>query len=223
MSSERNIIMDPGLALHLPMHELDGNSFMSKDAYGHLCTATGVLWRPDGRSFDGVDDYINANDPLSAVGGSTRKTLIARANPGKTNFSTIGRIISLQRLAAGTAFAIYASGNPATWRASYIVGSTTFSELNSGISLVAGQTVFLAHTQDGDSIRFQVNDTVVTASNAGTPAISNPANAFIGAFEENGTPKQFFSGIISEAYIFSRALTPLEVEQIRLATKWRYR
>ena len=29
-------IVDPYLVLHLPLSELDGKSFMSRDAYGHL-------------------------------------------------------------------------------------------------------------------------------------------------------------------------------------------
>jgi len=53
---------DPSCVLYLPLHRLDGASFMSKDAYGHLCTVTGALWRPSGRYFDGLDDIINCGD-----------------------------------------------------------------------------------------------------------------------------------------------------------------
>ena len=53
-----NFIFDPSLVLYLPLHQRDGSSFMSKDAYGHVCTVTGAVWTPEGRLFDGVDDYI---------------------------------------------------------------------------------------------------------------------------------------------------------------------
>ena len=55
---ERAILNDPSLVLYLPLYKLDGASFMSRDAYGHLATVTGALWRPNGRYFDGVDDHI---------------------------------------------------------------------------------------------------------------------------------------------------------------------
>ena len=37
-------IFDPSLVLYLSLWKLDGDSFMSKDAYGHLCTVTGALY-----------------------------------------------------------------------------------------------------------------------------------------------------------------------------------
>ena len=55
---EEQPIHDPSLVLDLPLYELDGASFMSKDTYGHLCTVTNTLWRLDGRHFAGAD-FIN--------------------------------------------------------------------------------------------------------------------------------------------------------------------
>lgn len=55
---QQNSYLDPTLVLYLPFHQLDGTSFMSKDKHGHLCSVTGALWTPRGRSFDGVDDQI---------------------------------------------------------------------------------------------------------------------------------------------------------------------
>src|SRR3990172_13167350 len=55
-------IYDPSLVFYVPLYELDGTTFQSKDAYGHLCTVTGALWRPQGRDFDGTDDVISAPD-----------------------------------------------------------------------------------------------------------------------------------------------------------------
>jgi len=47
-----------GLALELDFKHLDGNAFMSRDVYGHLCTNHGSKWQLDGRYFDGVGSYI---------------------------------------------------------------------------------------------------------------------------------------------------------------------
>ena len=52
---------DPYLRLYIDFSKHDvqpGKSFMSDDAHGHLCTATGGTWRLDGRYFDG-DDLIS--------------------------------------------------------------------------------------------------------------------------------------------------------------------
>jgi len=59
---------DPNLVLYLPLHKLDGTSFMSQDHYGHLIQNNGTLWRPDGREFGfgGVlDDYMVLNDGVA--------------------------------------------------------------------------------------------------------------------------------------------------------------
>lgn len=58
MRTIRETTCDPSLVLRLPLYEPEGASFMSRDAYGHLCTATGALWTPQGRLFDGIDDKI---------------------------------------------------------------------------------------------------------------------------------------------------------------------
>ncbi|MDY6835496.1 MAG: hypothetical protein SVY53_11925, partial [Chloroflexota bacterium] len=49
-----SLYLDPELRLLLPLRYLDGNSFMSRDAYGHLCTNNGTVWHLGGRSFDGI-------------------------------------------------------------------------------------------------------------------------------------------------------------------------
>lgn len=55
---QREFILDPSLALYLPLYKLDGAKIMSQDAYGQLFTVTGALWQPDGRLFDGSDDML---------------------------------------------------------------------------------------------------------------------------------------------------------------------
>ena len=81
--------LDPYCKLYLPLWKLDGDSFMSKDAYGHLCTRYGTgtappaHWTPQGWSFDGVDDYLDCGSApsLDTVFGSTTLTLEAWVFP----------------------------------------------------------------------------------------------------------------------------------------------
>jgi hypothetical protein len=68
---ERDFILDPSLALYLPLWKKDGSVIASEDRHGHSCTVTGPVWRPQGRAFDGTDDYIaishNAGIALGAA------------------------------------------------------------------------------------------------------------------------------------------------------------
>lgn len=57
----RDFIHDPNLVLYLPLYKLDGAEITSQDAYGHLATVTGALWRLDGRLFDGDDKIVIPN------------------------------------------------------------------------------------------------------------------------------------------------------------------
>ena len=79
-----DFIFDPSLALYLPLYELDGASFMSKDAYGHSCTAIGALWRPNGRWLDGINDYINcgADTSFDISGTMTLEVWMKRTSAG---------------------------------------------------------------------------------------------------------------------------------------------
>ncbi len=91
-------ILDPSLVLYLPLHQLDGSSFASKDAYGHLCSVTGALWTPRGRWFDGggaADDLINCGsadsiDNIFDGGGSVEVWV----NPASDGEGSVARIFS---------------------------------------------------------------------------------------------------------------------------------
>ena len=72
---EREFALDPSLVLYLPLYELDGAAFSSKEYYGHPCTVNGALWRPDGHSFDGVDDRVVVPD-CAALSALTAMTIM---------------------------------------------------------------------------------------------------------------------------------------------------
>ena len=79
----------PSCRLYLPLHELDGSSIMSRDAYGKLFIVKGATWRPNGRLFAGTDDDIStASDDWLPLGNSPRTIAIWFQT------STIGATIS---------------------------------------------------------------------------------------------------------------------------------
>ena len=51
-----------GCVLALDFKHKDGDSFMSDDCYGHLCTNYGSKWQLDGRYFDGVGNYVECSE-----------------------------------------------------------------------------------------------------------------------------------------------------------------
>ena len=60
-----DFIYDPYLVLYLPLYQLDGSSFASRDAYGNPGTVAGALWRPQGRFFDAIDDVLDCGNGTS--------------------------------------------------------------------------------------------------------------------------------------------------------------
>lgn len=61
---------DPSTHLYLPLYDLDGAAFQSRDHYGHLCTPSGAIWTPQGWNFDATNDYITltAIQPMPSEG-----------------------------------------------------------------------------------------------------------------------------------------------------------
>ena len=93
-----DFIFDPSLVLYLPLYELDGASFISKDANGHLCTVTGALWRPNGHYFDGTDDKIDCGAGTN-LAVANEITIEAWINPESLGEGSAGRILSKNDIA----------------------------------------------------------------------------------------------------------------------------
>jgi len=204
---------DPSLVLDLPLYKLDGAAFMSKDAYGHLCTVNGALWTPRGRSFDGSDDYIDAHlsTDLSGSGDFTAEVWVKAAD-------------SAQGYAMSQSHALdpYASD----W----------IMMLNQTTSLLWMRSVALAAPTGFDGTRWNhlamvwekavgkykgyINGELLGQSGT-VEGYGGVSSVKIGASGDATTG--FFGGLIDEVRICNRALTPLEIMRHFLATKWRYR
>lgn len=69
-----------GCALDIDFRKVDvpdGQSFMSRDVYGHLCTVHGAVWYADGAYCDGSDDYIEANACITSSDPGGKQTIEA--------------------------------------------------------------------------------------------------------------------------------------------------
>ncbi|MFC1985382.1 LamG-like jellyroll fold domain-containing protein [Chloroflexota bacterium] len=216
MKIERDIIFDPSLVLYLPFYKLDGSSFMSEDAYGHLCTITGALWTPGGRSFDHSDDYLQVGDApgfdfsddftmqfwvwLRSI-DSTSQWLVSKGGgwSRKGFFTTVDTEIGLR----------FGMGN----------GSTEVKADNDAFSV--REWHFISALYEGTTMKvFQGCDQLPNTASNNYDYVNNYPVRIGGSDGSNFFP---LDGLISEAWLYSRALKPAEIQHNYLATKWRYK
>ena len=205
---------DPSLVLYLPLHKLDGASFMSKDAYGHLCTVTGALWTPQGGDFDGSDDYIDCGnkESLEITGAITielwlnpttldkNETLVAKIGAGNQ------QDISLYYYTGGYFI--------------FIVGATWALRLAKSELALKAWNHLVFTVKDGTTDNHAYVNGIDKATNHDTPTMSTSTSTlYIGSYLG---ASEFLTGLIGEARIYNRALTPQEAQHNYLATKWRY-
>ena len=201
-------IKDPYLVLDLPLYMLDGTSFMSRDAYGHSCSVTEAIWTPSGRDFDGVDDNISFTLNLDKLGSNY--TLEAWAKTDDT--SVLRYLMGASVWAAGMFYCRHRPDDKyftfSVYGGNEVVGATALAtdRLYHFVIQVIGGTgqIYLNAEQDGSS------NTGHTLSGSHTMYIAK------------GHGENEWDGLIGEARIYNRALTPQEIQHNYLATKWRY-
>lgn len=218
MRINRDFIFDPSLVLYLPLYELDGASIKSKDAYGHLCTVTGALWRPNGHYFDGSDDNI-ASGAHTALAIADAITLEIWLNPDTTSGT---KTVLEANTGASTGITLNinqgGAGEMQGWL--YRVGLGWFGTPGTAV-LTAGQFSHLVITYDRVNFK-EYADGVFQDETAATEAIEVGAthSAQVGTDYAGNND---FQGIIGEVRIYNRALTSIEIQHNYLATEWRYR
>ncbi len=225
-----DFIFDPSLVLYLPLYELNGASFMSKDRYGHLCTVTGALWRPDGYYCDGVDDkivipthsafslpdrltvewWVYLDSASSVLNGAVKHLFDAGANNTKAfnwywdDRGGAGKVNNVLFRIFGTTPSTISLGDNASFvtRWYHLVG--TYDRQLGGTE---EQKLYL------DS------NIKATADFSETLDITDE-DIWLGANNQDSAYSEIRVG---EVRIYNRALSPLEIQHNYLATKWRYR
>lgn len=210
MRINRDFIFDPSLVLYLPLYELDGASIKSKDAYGHLCSVTGALWRPNGREFDGTDDKIAIpyHASFDVVSDITVEAWVNKHAGGSlVTRHSVSPAINVWKLLT-SAYEFWGAGNGG------------FVSLAGSVPGV-GIWYQLAMTfKSKDTRRAFVNGEISHAvSVTGTLPQSTVDGIALGSRLDNA---EWLNGLIGEVRIYNRALTPLEIQHNYLATKWRY-
>ena len=211
-----NFIFDPSLVLYLPLYELDGASLQSKDAYRHLCTATGAVWRPSGRYFDGSDDFISCGDTdaVNVLGDKTIEAWVYQAA------ADVGCIISKMMISGSNVFQMGCHASDYPFFEAKIQGiATTYRATEFPLVGNWHHLVGIIH-YDEKTIEFY-GDAEPIGSSAGQCFGWAGGTLTIGKADH---PSGYFlKATIGEVRIYNRALTPQEIHHNYLATKWRYR
>jgi len=210
---------DPSLVLYLPLYQLDGASFMSKDAYGRLCTVTGALWRPNGTYFDGINDKIQISTGLWAT--HSMGTIMGWILPTSSS-----KVLSSADTATDTRyfdFTVTSNKVRITQR-----NNDVADQVETAAVLTTTEFHHIALTSNGTAYRLFVNGveyspSVVAGANNGDwfADTANRDNVVIGAMVR--TAPTYKEGTVGELLVYSRPLTPQEIQHNYLATKWRYR
>jgi len=223
-----DFVFDPSPVLYLPLYQLDGASFMSKDKHGHLCTVTGALWRPSGRYFDGTDDKIDCGTNVAPSIGTSDFTFEVWFDIDPT-MSGYGGIVCWGLVAAEeAAFLIFYHTNN-----NYTIhmrdGTNAFEDdIVTNVLTNYGDATHIIVSVDRDGDLFALAngvETLRTTSHQTVGSMTTTYPTYIGTYGNEGTPTgvHFVKGVVGEARIYTRALNPLEAQHNYLATKWRYR
>ena len=209
---DMDYVCDPSLELYLPLYLLDGSSFMSRDAHGHLCAATGAIWTPQGRTLDGTDDFITIPDHAS-LDLADAITMIAWI---KTS-SIVGSYRIVDKYST-TGYTL-ATNNDTVYIG---IGDTTptWKYSVSAALLNTADWFHVAGIYDKVTLRCFVNGQASGTPTAWTVAMgTNNADVLIG-IDQSSTGD--FVGSIGEVRIYNRVLSSVEVINNYLSMKWRY-
>lgn len=215
MEIKRDFIFDPSLVLYLPLYKLDSASFMSKDAYGHLCSVTGALWSPKGRKFDGIDDVI-------VCGGATDiQPALITAEAWFYAATTMADYEVIFGNTAGnlqTGWAIDWWFNKIRFYIQHYSTNQAYSDLTPDnrwhhiIGTYNGATIKIFH----DMVQ-GTDDTYGTGMD-----YTGATGVMLGSPVSGGNPYRF-SSIVGEARLYSRVFAFPEIQHNYEATKWRYK
>ena len=211
-------IAQKGLVLNLPFYDtnLKGDTFRSMDWVGHECTTHHPIWRPDGRSLDGIDDYILAgNHPAIRI--SNEITLSCWFFPRKVHTCYL-----FHRMTSdwATHFSGYRVDIRDNGEIGFLWSDGKFPPQTTASSRLytAGSWNLCDITLRGlEFVRFFFNGELDVEAIPTRPLADADASLLI------STSWNPFNGIIGGVRIYNRALTPEEVRDNYIATKFRYK
>lgn len=221
-----------GLVLYFPLWALKGSPIQSVDAYQHAGTVTGALWRPNGRDFDVIDDFINCGQDaaFNIEDEITLETFIIaggnglyRGLAGKwLHVAPFNNSAYLLLITNGDYLSLRVSKDGTVGAASrtYLIGSTT--------TIVDGTAYYLVGTYkyvgDGSSeMRIYVNGALeATTDTAVGDIFALPTqDLHVGKYGTTGASAYPCGSIVVETRISHRVLSIEEIQHNYEVIKWR--
>jgi fibronectin type 3 domain-containing protein len=200
---------DPTLVAAYSFDEGSGAAVTDASGNGHFGTISGATWTTAGRyggalSFNGT----NASVALGSLGtfyrtAFTLEAWVQKQTGTKNDVAVLGTWTATE------------SGGPMVWvdhiatHYQLTMNQGMSNYLDSGQNPVAGAWQHLAVTFDGTTARFYI-DGVEVANRTVSVNIGLSNTWRVGAY--GSTPSGFFDGLIDEIRIYSRALSPTEVQ-----------
>jgi len=215
-----NFIFDPSLLLCLPLYEMDGPSFISKDAYGHIFTANGALWTPSGRSFDGTDDYLSNPTLLDVMPEALTLEAWISIQGGSGTWRGIvekENIVGDDRLRL-----VIDSSNNITF---FVEGQADGGVTVTGLSNSALNKWYhcAGVYEAGAALKIYIDTMMTQSGTTGTIQNGSYGDFIIGNESHATLLRHDFNGLIGEVRVYTRVLSAHEIQHNFLATKWRYR
>lgn len=196
-----------GLVLDLPLYKLDGASFMSKDAYGHLATVTGATFGIKGRTFvSASNNYIAITDVSSILNFTSGDfSIVIRCQPsnaggGDQYFFTRGLVNT-----DGYSFMMTSGGrlNFYTWQAT--AEQRTFT---AATSFVNGTNYTIGISRSGTSAILYKNGVNVNDTSAShTNPLTSTRTARIGV---NDGLTGGWGALVASVFVYNRSLSAAE-------------
>jgi len=189
---------------------MSGTTAYDRSGMGNNGTLTGgakvVLGKNgQGVQFDGVDDYVNANDPVTLrveSGNATWSSWVKPSNAGNSvNYEEV--IFDKEGALNGGVFLYIQSNRLRFYNGSGQIGTA---------SIVNGEWYFVTVTKVGSSGQTYVNGVPDKSFTWVANPNSTGVNLNIGG--DSGVAGRSFTGIIDEVRIYNRALSANEVTQL---------
>jgi len=205
-----------GLVLYLPLWALKGSPIKSVDAYRHVCTVTGALWRPNGRLFGAGVDVINLGNPAVLSLGSTWTIQAWFKSTDKSGGQ--GALITKDDIDKRDFYAIL--GSDGLFNFAHYIG-TVRQRMFSTVEVDDDVWHNVAFTNDGTHLYINTDGTVDTGADLGGNTDALGADFCVGNWALN-IATNAFGGAIGEVTVYNRALYVAETTYNRNTTKWRY-
>jgi hypothetical protein len=198
----------PGLVAAYGFNENAGVQVGDASGQGNVGTIAGATWTANGKfgsalSFDGSTSWVTIADAPS-LDLTNGMTIEAWVNPAS---SAGWQSVVLKETSGGLAYALYGENN-ANHPSGYVHTNADMG-VNGSAVLPLNTWTHLALTYDGATLRMFMNGTQVGSAAVPGAAVTSSSPLRIGGDSVWG---EYFSGLIDEVRIYSRALSATEIQ-----------